>query len=173
MKMGKLLAQQQVFDFCFLDDGIGYPELCFQSDTCSFAFLLPVDDIILSKRVFAVVIDAFANRFAGNTRKTDMTIYKLYNNHDWRATFGTQLKEANLSSAQVADLLGHADTRMVETVYAVTRHQGVMKHQNLLNALNPYSEEIINQPYKPANAQYISVLADAFAPSVLHLPKNG
>ena len=100
-------------------------------------------------------------------------IYKLYNNHDWRATFGTQLKEANLSSAQVADLLGHADTRMVETVYAVTRHQGVMKHQNLLNALNPYSEEIINQSYTPANAQYLSVLADAFAPSVLQLPKNG
>lgn len=39
-----------------------------------------------------------------NAFKT-LGIYKLYSNHDWRATFGTQLKEANLSSVQVADLL--------------------------------------------------------------------
>ena len=59
-----------------------------------------------------------------------------YNNHDWRATFGTQLKERGLSSAQVADLMGHADTRMVETTYARTRHEGVMKHQKTLEMLN-------------------------------------
>ena len=35
----------------------------------------------------------------------ELGIYRLYNNHDWRSTFGTQLKEANLSSAQVAALL--------------------------------------------------------------------
>ena len=90
-------------------------------------------------------------------------IYNLYNNHDWRATFGTQLKEANLSSAQVADLLGHADTRMVETVYAITRYQGVMKHQGLLNALNPYALGTAEAPAKPANAQYVRVLEDTFA----------
>ena len=59
-----------------------------------------------------------------------------YNNHDWRATFGTQLKESGMSSAQVADLLGHSDTRMVETTYARTRHEGVMKHQKALENLN-------------------------------------
>lgn len=59
-----------------------------------------------------------------------------YNNHDWRATFGTQLKERGLSSAQVADLMGHADTRMVETTYARTRHEGVMKHQKTLEMIN-------------------------------------
>ena len=59
-----------------------------------------------------------------------------YNNHDWRATFGTQLKESGLSSAQVADLMGHADTRMVETTYARTRHEGVMKHRKMLEMLN-------------------------------------
>ena len=90
-------------------------------------------------------------------------IYNLYNNHDWRATFGTRLNEANLSSAQVADLLGHADTRMVETVYAVTRHQGVMKHQNLLNTINPYALGTAEAPTKPANAQYIRALENAFA----------
>lgn len=29
-----------------------------------------------------------------------------YNNHDFRTTFGTQLKENGMTSAQVADLLG-------------------------------------------------------------------
>ena len=62
-----------------------------------------------------------------------------YNNHDWRTTFGTQLKEAGMTSAQVADLMGHADTRMVETVYATARHEGIMKHKNALNAMNKIS----------------------------------
>ena len=61
-----------------------------------------------------------------------------YNNHDWRATFGTQLKESGLTTAQVADLMGHADTRMVETVYAPSRHEGIMKHKNTLNILNKF-----------------------------------
>ena len=91
-------------------------------------------------------------------------IYKLYDNHDWRATYGTQLKEANLSSAQVADLLGHADTRMVETVYAVTRHQGIMKHKDLLNTLNPYAVGSSDTPDEPSNPQYIRVLERALAP---------
>lgn len=59
-----------------------------------------------------------------------------YNNHDWRTTFGTQLKESGMSSATVADLMGHADTRMVETTYARTRHEGVMKQRNMLELLN-------------------------------------
>ena len=59
-----------------------------------------------------------------------------YNNHDWRTTLGTQLKEAGMTSAQVADILGHADTRMVETVYARRRHEGVMKHKDTLDLLN-------------------------------------
>lgn len=79
-------------------------------------------------------------------------IYKLYTNHDWRATFGTQLKEANLSSAQVADLLGHADTRMVETIYAITRHEGIMKQKDLVNALNPYAKKTFSNPEQAANA---------------------
>ena len=58
-----------------------------------------------------------------------------YDNHDWRATFGTQLKDVGLSSAQVADLMGHADTRMVETTYAPTRHESLMKHKNTLNKI--------------------------------------
>lgn len=107
---------------------------------------------------FATLRRTYRNAF-----KT-LGIYKLYDNHDWRATFGTQLKEANLSSAQVADLLGHADTRMVETIYAVTRHQGIMKHKDLVNALNPYTSGSSVVPLKPANPQYIRVLERAFAP---------
>lgn len=59
-----------------------------------------------------------------------------YNNHDWRTTYGTQLKESGMTSAQVADIMGHADTRMVETVYARTRYEGVMKHKYALEELN-------------------------------------
>ena len=62
-----------------------------------------------------------------------------YNNHDWRTTFGTQLKEFGLTSPQVADLMGHADTRMVERVYAPTRHESIMKHKNAINKLNQTS----------------------------------
>ena len=76
----------------------------------------------------------------------------ICDNHDWRATYGTQLKEANLSSAQVADLLGHADTRMVEKIYAVTRHEGIMKQKDLVNALNPYAKKTFSNPEQAANA---------------------
>lgn len=63
-----------------------------------------------------------------------------YNCHDFRTTFGTQLKESGLTSAQVADLMGHADTRMVETVYARTREEGIRKRRSDLDRLNaPYA----------------------------------
>ena len=59
-----------------------------------------------------------------------------YNNHDFRTTFGTQLKENGMTSAQVADLMGHADTRMVETVYARTREEGIQKRRADIEKLN-------------------------------------
>lgn len=59
-----------------------------------------------------------------------------YNNHDFRTTFGTQLKENGMTSAQVADLMGHADTRMVETVYARTREEGIQKRRVDIEKLN-------------------------------------
>ena len=66
-----------------------------------------------------------------------------YNNHDWRTTYATELKESGMSSAQVADLLGHADTRMVETVYARARKDGILKHKNTIDCiLNPDSTTI-------------------------------
>lgn len=87
-------------------------------------------------------------------RRTYQNAFKIlglkgrYDNHDWRATYGTQLKEAGLSSAIVADLLGHADTRMVETTYAISRHQGIMKQKDLVNALNPYAKNTQSDPPK-------------------------
>lgn len=59
-----------------------------------------------------------------------------YTNYDFRTTFGTQLKESGRSSAIVADLMGHADTRMVEIIYARTRHEGVMKQLCAVEELN-------------------------------------
>ena len=61
---------------------------------------------------------------------------KGYSNHDFRTTFATQLCEKGITSKEVADLMGHADTRMVETVYARRRHEGVMKHSDLINEMN-------------------------------------
>lgn len=51
-------------------------------------------------------------------------------------TYCTQLKESGLSFAIMADLMSHADTRMVETVYARTRHEGVMKQMEAVEAIN-------------------------------------
>ena len=45
-------------------------------------------------------------------------------------------KESGLTSAQVADMLGHSDTRMVETVYARTRKESVMKNGSMVEKLN-------------------------------------
>lgn len=56
--------------------------------------------------------------------------------YDFRTTFATQAKESGQTSAQVADLLGHKDTRMVERIYARTRHQSVLKQLDVIERLN-------------------------------------
>ena len=56
--------------------------------------------------------------------------------YDFRTTFATQLKESGMNSSAIADLMGHADTRMVETVYARRRKEGVMKHLAALETRN-------------------------------------
>lgn len=61
---------------------------------------------------------------------------KGFSPYDFRTTFATQAKESGQTSAQVADLLGHKDTRMVETIYARTRHQSVMKQLAVIERLN-------------------------------------
>ena len=59
-----------------------------------------------------------------------------YTPYDFRTTFATQAKESWQTSAQVADLLGHKDTRMVERIYARTRHHSVMKQLEAIERLN-------------------------------------
>jgi integrase len=56
--------------------------------------------------------------------------------YHFRTTYGTELCEAGLTSKQVGDLMGHADTRMLETVYARQSEEGVMKQLDFLNNLN-------------------------------------
>ena len=48
------------------------------------------------------------------------------------------LKKMAIYISIVADLLGHADTRMIETTYARTRHEGIMKQRNAIEALNAF-----------------------------------
>ena len=61
---------------------------------------------------------------------------KGFTPYDFRTTFATQAKESGQTSAQVADLLGHKDTRMVEKIYARTRHHSVMKQLEAIERLN-------------------------------------
>ena len=56
--------------------------------------------------------------------------------YDFRTTFATQAKEIGQTSAQVADLLGHKDTRMVERIYARTRHHSVMNQLEIIEQIN-------------------------------------
>lgn len=79
-----------------------------------------------------VSISTFQRTSRAVFKKLGMT---KYNNHDWRATYATQLKESGMTSAQVADLLGHADTRMVETIYATARKEGILKYKNAVNSV--------------------------------------
>lgn len=49
--------------------------------------------------------------------------------YDFRANFATMLCEHGQTDKQVADLMGHADTRMVDTVYAPARKEGILMHK--------------------------------------------
>lgn len=66
---------------------------------------------------------------------TFLGIKGKYSPHDFRATYATMFKESGMTSAQVADLLGHADTRMVETIYARNRHQSIMKQGRAIESM--------------------------------------
>ena len=59
-----------------------------------------------------------------------------FSSYDFHTTYATELCEAGLTTKQVGDLMGHADTRMVETVYARSREASVMQHLDFLNKLN-------------------------------------
>ena len=56
--------------------------------------------------------------------------------YDFRTTYATELCEAGLTSKQVADKMGHKDTRMVDRIYARTRHESVMVNAAVLDKLN-------------------------------------
>ena len=44
--------------------------------------------------------------------------------------------ENGMTSKAVADLLGHADGRMMQKVYAPARDEGILKQQNFIEQLN-------------------------------------
>ena len=50
--------------------------------------------------------------------------------YDFRANFATILCESGKSDKQVADLMGHADTRMVDRIYAPARKEGILKQKD-------------------------------------------
>ena len=58
-----------------------------------------------------------------------------YTPYDFRSNFTTECIENGMTSKQVADLMGHADTRMVERVYATKRNEGIMKNKDSLASI--------------------------------------
>ena len=65
----------------------------------------------------------------------ELGIHGKYNNHDFRASYATWLKKSGVEISSAADLMGHKDTRMMSRVYAPTRHESIISHQNLINSL--------------------------------------
>lgn len=55
--------------------------------------------------------------------------------YDFRANFATMLCESGQTDKQVADMMGHADTRMVDTVYAPARKEGILLHKSACEGL--------------------------------------
>ncbi len=73
-----------------------------------------------------------------------------YEPYDFRTNFATECCEARLTAKQTADLMGHADTRMVEKVYARRRDEGVLKHRKALENIMSCAENVTKkQPSKP------------------------
>ena len=58
-----------------------------------------------------------------------------YTPYDFRSNFATECIENGMTSKQVADLMGHADTRMVERVYATKRNEGILKNKESLTSI--------------------------------------
>ena len=65
-----------------------------------------------------------------------------YCNHDWRTTYGTQLAEMGTTSKIGGDLMGHADSRMFERIYARSRHVGIMKQRETVEKLSQVKGEL-------------------------------
>lgn len=66
----------------------------------------------------------------------ELGIKGKWTNYNFRSTFATQLKESGMPLATCADLMGHADTRMMQKVYAPARDEGILKQQNFIEQLN-------------------------------------
>lgn len=65
-----------------------------------------------------------------------------YSPYDFRSNFATECTEAGFTSKQVADMMGHADTRMVERVYSTKRKEGILQHRARLAELTEkYAEK--------------------------------
>ena len=55
--------------------------------------------------------------------------------YDFRTNFATECCEQGFTAKQTADMMGHADTRMVEKVYAKRRSEGVIQYREELSRM--------------------------------------
>ena len=66
---------------------------------------------------------------------------KGYEPYDFRTNFATECCEAGFTAKQTADMMGHADTRMVEKVYAKRRSEGVIQYREALSHMMTCDKE--------------------------------
>lgn len=75
-------------------------------------------------------------KFTAKAALEQLGIYGKYSSYDFRSTFATQLMDHGLTTKQAADHMGHADSRMIERIYARTRTESVMKRRDLIEQMN-------------------------------------
>ncbi len=64
-----------------------------------------------------------------------------YEPYDFRTNFATECCEQGFTAKQTADMMGHADTRMVEKVYAKRRSEGVIQYREALSRMMTCDKE--------------------------------
>ena len=73
--------------------------------------------------------------FQDNEMQSRMGILGKYCSYDLRSTFATRAIELGQASHQIATLMGHSDSRMVETVYARRRDKTVLDQRAAIEQL--------------------------------------
>ena len=73
--------------------------------------------------------------FQDNEMQSRMGILGKYYSYDLRSTFATRAIELGQGSHQIATLIGHQDSRMVETVYARKRDNAVLDQRAAIEQL--------------------------------------
>jgi len=108
--------QRELVDYA-LEHGMGKDGLLFRRNTSFTHALYRACDCITTTRAIAAVM-AFLRWEPAPPEVTPYDVFPRISSHDLRRTFGTWLRADGVPVSEVAAMLGHADSRMAERVYA-------------------------------------------------------